>query len=205
MIEASDNVSHKVGEACQNVNPFYAYKVEWKHIGIHLAPPFLNLGGNLVPANSEWRMGRETAAGLSAAAVPGLRHKKTRFTWHQVSGSLRSGQLIAVSLSRSYDQPRPHPRLLASWHLGCPSQVAGLSPRASPDAKQKHKPCPAICQELFSIRLRHSIQRGWRSSEVWSRRTGQPAVGTSAEEAVSFSSGYIIFREFLAQILLVFD
>jgi len=95
-------------------------------------------------------MRRETAVGLSAAAVPRLRHKKTRFTWHQVSGSLRSGQLIAVSLSRSYNQRRPHPRLLASWHLGCPSQVAGLSPRASPDANYMYRPERPVCQ-VFSL------------------------------------------------------
>jgi len=135
MIEASDNVSHKVGEGCQNVNPVNAYKVAWKHIGIHLAPPLLNLGGNQVRANPGRRMRRETTAGKSACEMPELRHKKTRLTWHQVSGSLRSGQLIAVSPSRSNDQLRPHPRPQASWHLGCPSQVAGLSPRASPDAE----------------------------------------------------------------------
>ena len=47
-------------------------------------------------------------------------HKKTRFTRHQVSGSAaRSGQFIAVLAATSSPS--------ASWHLGCPSQVAGPS------------------------------------------------------------------------------
>ncbi len=43
-----------------------------------------------------------------------------------------------------------------------------------------------LSQVFFSIGLIHSIQGGWRSREVWSRRAGQPAVGTSAEEAGRF-------------------
>jgi len=94
-------------------------------------------------------MWRETAAGKSACEMPELRHKKTRFTWHQVSGSLRSGHFVAVSPSRSYGQPRPHPRPQASWHLGCPSQVAGLSPRASPDAKLIYRSRKSSLSSIF--------------------------------------------------------